>query len=60
MARLPNGDTDNDGIPALWDDDNDGDGVSDSIDVSPYAYTAALDDFTLHTQGGGFEGLPIY
>lgn len=29
-------DTDSDGTPDLWDRDNDGDGVSDSQDLSPY------------------------
>ncbi len=29
-------DTDLDGVPDLWDDDNDGDGVPDEVDVSPF------------------------
>ncbi|MCB0156586.1 MAG: hypothetical protein KDD83_00520, partial [Caldilineaceae bacterium] len=32
-------DTDGDGTPDLWDDDNDGDGVQDSLDLSPYMST---------------------
>ncbi len=31
-------DTDNDTIPDLFDDDNDGDGVSDRIDIAPFTH----------------------
>ena len=34
-ASAPCPDTDGDGTPDVWDDDNDGDGVVDSVDLSP-------------------------
>lgn len=51
-----NADLDGDGIPNLWDDDDDGDGVSDQIDISPHAFTGYTNRFDLQTQGGGFTG----
>ncbi len=48
-------DFDNDGIPNPWDDDNDGDGVIDRQDISPYSvkpYRRSFDlDVTSHTTG---------
>ena len=35
----PNLDIDDDKVPNVWDDDNDGDGVPDSIDGSPFSKT---------------------
>ncbi len=32
-------DTDGNGTPDIWDDDNDGDGVRDNLDLSPYLST---------------------
>ncbi|MFN2167652.1 MAG: hypothetical protein ACK2U9_15470, partial [Anaerolineae bacterium] len=49
-------DLDGDGVPNLWDDDDDGDGVVDSVDMSPTAYSQYLDEFELDTLGGGFSG----
>ncbi|MCW5852953.1 MAG: FG-GAP repeat protein, partial [Anaerolineae bacterium] len=49
-------DTDNDGIPDLWDRDDDGDGVDDSIDLSPTTTTAYVPSFDLHTQNANFDG----
>ncbi|MCP4165499.1 MAG: hypothetical protein GY759_06350, partial [Chloroflexi bacterium] len=40
-------DKDNDGVPNLWDDDNDGDGVQDDQDISPYKVTAYRPTFDL-------------
>ncbi|MCB0257239.1 MAG: hypothetical protein KDI55_26260, partial [Anaerolineae bacterium] len=40
-------DYDGDGIPNPWDDDNDGDGVSDSLDISPYSVQAYRTSFDL-------------
>ncbi|MCB0072097.1 MAG: hypothetical protein KDE20_11590, partial [Caldilineaceae bacterium] len=34
-------DTDGDGTPDIWDDDNDGDGVIDKLDMSPQTSTAS-------------------
>ncbi len=42
------GDRDNDQIPDVWDDDNDGDGVPDLVDLDPFTSTAALDNNTLN------------
>ncbi|MDT8305667.1 MAG: hypothetical protein RRC07_07000, partial [Anaerolineae bacterium] len=58
-----NADVDGDLIPNLWDEDDDGDGVPDGQDLSPFAltdYTAALD---LSTGGqmatGGIQTIEI-
>ncbi len=49
-------DPDGDGVPNLWDDDNDGDLVPDALDLSPFSYVANASTFTLSTQGGGYGG----
>jgi len=49
-------DPDGDGVPNLWDEDNDGDSVPDSLDLSPFARTTYSDTFSLTTQGGDFDG----
>ncbi len=36
LAPVDSHDPDGDDIPSVWDDDNDGDGVHDSIDLSPF------------------------
>jgi hypothetical protein len=36
-GTAPSWDPDGDNIPNTWDEDNDGDGVSDSIDLSPFS-----------------------
>ncbi|MCB0049066.1 MAG: hypothetical protein KDE24_05905, partial [Caldilinea sp.] len=38
-------DTNGDGTPDLWDDDNDNDGVRDTLDLSPYASTSRVNPF---------------
>ncbi|MCB0206092.1 MAG: thrombospondin type 3 repeat-containing protein, partial [Anaerolineae bacterium] len=40
-------DYDNDGVPNLWDDDNDGDGVPDDQDISIYSVSAYRTSFDL-------------
>jgi hypothetical protein len=37
---FPRWDRDGDGTPDPWDDDNDNDGVVDSLDLSPWSYTS--------------------
>jgi hypothetical protein len=37
IGEAPSWDPDEDGIPNIWDEDNDGDGVPDSTDLSPFA-----------------------
>ncbi|MHB0857880.1 MAG: right-handed parallel beta-helix repeat-containing protein, partial [Anaerolineae bacterium] len=46
-----NADLDGDGIPNLWDDDDDGDLVPDALDLSPTAVTDYTTEFTLSTSG---------
>ncbi|MFW9955473.1 MAG: hypothetical protein ACFFD3_13040 [Candidatus Thorarchaeota archaeon] len=46
-------DLDNDGVPNAWDFDNDGDGVNDDPDLSPFACTDALDTFDIQLQTDG-------
>lgn len=52
MANIT-ADLDWDGVPNVWDWDNDGDGVSDSFDISPNAHqgTAPSFDIQLNTSG---------
>ncbi|MFX1295305.1 MAG: helix-hairpin-helix domain-containing protein [Promethearchaeota archaeon] len=50
-------DIDGDGIKNAWDFDNDGDGVTDGIDVSPYANSTIHDKFTFNVIT---DGKPIY
>ncbi|MCP4129015.1 MAG: hypothetical protein GY753_18440, partial [Gammaproteobacteria bacterium] len=40
-------DKDNDGVPNLWDEDNDGDEVPDSLDISPYRVMPNRESFTV-------------
>jgi len=49
-------DPDGDGVPNLWDEDNDGDQVPDSLDLSAFARTSYTNAFSLTIQGGGFDG----
>jgi hypothetical protein len=49
-------DLDNDGVPSVWDTDDDGDGVFDSIDLSPEARTAQVPAYTISTTGDGYTG----
>lgn len=46
-------DLDGDGLPNVWDPDNDGDGVFDYLDLSPHARMTTQSDFqvTIHTSG---------
>lgn len=49
-------DPDDDNVPNIWDDDNDGDGVPDNVDLSPFSRSALVEGYTLSTQGGGTGG----
>ncbi len=44
-------DFDHDGVPNLWDDDNDGDGVPDGNDISPFAVEPYRKQFQLTISG---------
>ncbi|MCB0256650.1 MAG: thrombospondin type 3 repeat-containing protein, partial [Anaerolineae bacterium] len=44
-------DWDHDGVPNLWDDDNDGDGVPDGNDISPFAVEPYQNQFQLSISG---------
>jgi len=55
-GEAPEWDRDGDLIPNPWDDDNDGDGVLDDVDLSPYSRTGYVPSFDLHTQSSGFNG----
>ncbi len=47
-------DIDGDGIPNVWDRDNDGDGVFDGVDMSPFVRSDLRSnfDFSIYTNGG--------
>ncbi|MBS3784599.1 MAG: hypothetical protein KGY78_09150, partial [Anaerolineae bacterium] len=55
-GQAANVDLDGDGIPNLWDDDDDGDDVPDAQDISPFAVTGYTTVAKLSTEGGGFSG----
>ena len=50
IGRATSWDPDGDNIPNPWDDDNDNDGVWDSLDLAPYTLTGFEDSFTFTTQ----------
>ncbi|MFW9955474.1 MAG: hypothetical protein ACFFD3_13045, partial [Candidatus Thorarchaeota archaeon] len=50
-------DLDEDGIPNAWDFDNDGDGVNDDPDLSPFACSNVMSSFDMHIQT---DGKPTY
>ncbi len=50
-GQATNLDLDNDGLPNIWDDDDDGDGVPDAFDLSPEALTGYTTEFNLSSQG---------
>lgn len=56
IGTAVNADLDGDTVPNVWDDDDDGDGVPDYLDLSPQAVSDVRQSFNLHTQGGGFSG----
>lgn len=56
VGEAPDWDPDGDGIPNLWDMDNDDDGVPDDVDVSPFSRTDYVNQFSLSSQGDGFGG----
>ena len=46
-------DIDGDGYPNVWDFDNDGDGVEDNIDSSPFAHSSIYDTFNFNVKTNG-------
>ncbi|MCP4360538.1 MAG: hypothetical protein GY796_21225, partial [Chloroflexi bacterium] len=52
IGAAPEWDPDNDNIPNLWDEDNDGDGVADNLDLSPFSVSVYSDTFAISTQRG--------
>ncbi|MFQ5340748.1 MAG: Ig-like domain-containing protein, partial [Anaerolineae bacterium] len=62
VGEAPSWDPDGDGLPNVWDDDNDGDGVIDSLDISPWSYSPRVSDndyYTLDVNASGHDG-PVY
>ena len=55
-------DIDGDGIPNLWDEDEDGDGVRDGLDYDPKHATEYNTEFSIQTTRGGssFNGYQIF
>lgn len=49
-------DIDHDGIPNLWDNDDDGDGVPDAVDLSPSASGRVTDRISLNLNNTNFDG----
>lgn len=45
VHNVPSFDLDNDGFPNAWDSDNDGDGVIDAMDMSPFSYSNTSGSF---------------
>lgn len=48
-GSAPHIDPDNDGVPNIWDNDNDDDGVPDELDLDPFSATGYQDAFSLST-----------
>ena len=46
-------DLDNDGVINAWDSDNDNDGVSDGVDLSPFSKTEIYDSFSFNIKTNG-------
>ncbi|MCA9952037.1 MAG: hypothetical protein KDE48_20445, partial [Anaerolineales bacterium] len=46
-------DLDSDGLPNLWDDDDDGDGIRDTLDLDPFSVTGYKSSFKFVSQKGG-------
>jgi len=55
-GQAPSVDIDGDGIPNLWDEDDDNDGVPDGQDLSVFARSDYTTTLTLSTEGSGFSG----
>jgi len=51
-------DIDSDGVPNLWDDDNDGDGVPDDLDIDPFSTSDYESSFEIYSSAGNsnFDG----
>ena len=61
-GQAVNVDLDEDGIPNLWDEDDDGDDVPDAMDLSPAALTGYTDQVMLSSEGAlsaGTEAIEI-
>ncbi|NLG26548.1 MAG: hypothetical protein GX557_01470, partial [Chloroflexi bacterium] len=61
-GQATSADLDNDGIPNLWDDDDDGDAVPDAHDLSPFAvsdYAVELNLSTVGDASGGHEFIEV-
>lgn len=56
LGNAPSWDIDGDGLPNVWDPDNDNDLVPDDTDLSPFTATGYLDSYKFSTQGQGFDG----
>ncbi len=57
VTDAPSDDVDSDGFSNIWDFDNDGDGIEDNIDSSPFAYSIMYDTFNFNLKT---NGNPIY
>ena len=56
VGTAPSIDVDGDGVPNLWDRDNDNDGVPDNLDLSPFSRSALVSDFSVQITGGTTTG----
>jgi hypothetical protein len=59
-GSAPLTDTNRNDVPDLWDLDNDGDGVEDSLDITPNAVSTLRDSFQLQLTGGAGAGGATY
>ncbi|HEY64459.1 MAG TPA: hypothetical protein G4O02_07790, partial [Caldilineae bacterium] len=62
VGEAPSWDPDGDGLPNVWDADDDGDGVIDRLDMSPWSYSpevAAGDYYAVDVDAGVHSG-PVY
>ncbi|MEM7801829.1 MAG: hypothetical protein AAF633_21725, partial [Chloroflexota bacterium] len=59
IGFAPSADPDGDNIHNLWDDDNDGDGIVDKLDIDPFSKSEYRSDFAIRTglNGSSFNGV---